>query len=106
MNEIISSYGRLSNAIGASTGASDTLLHVHGGLVVLFLARLVTRRSLATWTPFLCVLAAAILKELADRIAHGVWRPHDSLFDIINTLFWPGILMIGLRWRKAHPVRR
>ena len=36
----------------------DSLLHVHAGLAILFLARLVTRRSLATPIPFLVVVAA------------------------------------------------
>lgn len=103
MEDLLSHYRQLTNAIETSTGASDSLLHLHGGLAILFLARVVTRRSLATWTPFLFVLAAALLKELADRLAHGSWRMPDTAFDIINTIFWPLVLMIGLRWRRAHP---
>ncbi|NIJ36452.1 hypothetical protein FHR22_001101 [Sphingopyxis panaciterrae] len=103
MESLIEFYRPLSGNLSTSTGASDSLLHVHGGMVVLFLARIVTRRSLATWTPFLFVLAAAIAKEVADRIAHGAWRMPDSAFDALNTIFWPFILMIGLRWRRAHP---
>jgi hypothetical protein len=105
MHEILEQYGQLSSMIGDRTGASDSLLHVHGGLVIMFLARIITRRSLASWTPFLFVLAAALLKEGADRLAHGVWRMPDALFDIINTIFWPLVLMLGLRWRRAHPDR-
>ena len=103
MENLIEFYRPLSSALGLSTGASDSLLHVHGGMVVLFLARIVTRRSLATWTPFLFVLAAAIAKEVADRIAHGTLRMPDSAFDVLNTIFWPFVLMGGLRWRRAHP---
>ncbi|GAO77855.1 MULTISPECIES: hypothetical protein [unclassified Sphingopyxis] len=103
MENLIDFYRPLSSALGMSTGASDSLLHVHGGMVVLFLARIVTRRSLATWTPFLFVLAAAIAKEVADRIAHGAWRMPDSAFDVLNTIFWPFVLMVGLRWRRARP---
>ncbi|MGV1681740.1 hypothetical protein [Sphingopyxis sp. NJF-3] len=103
MTDILSLYSELSGAIGDRTGASDSLLHVHGGLAVMFLARLLTRRSLATWTPFLIVLLIALLKEAADRVAHGMWRLPDSIFDLLNTIFWPFILMIGLRWRRIHP---
>ena len=106
MESLIEFYRPLSGNLSLSTGASDSLLHVHGGMIVLFLARIVTRRSLATWTPFLCVLAAALAKEGADRLAHGSWRMPDSAFDILNTIFWPLVLMIGLRWRRAHPHRR
>ncbi|WP_447931369.1 hypothetical protein [Sphingopyxis fribergensis] len=103
MERLIEFYRPLSWALGESTGASDSLMHVHGGMIVLFLARLATRRSLATWTPFLFVLAAAIAKEIADRIAHGAWRMPDSGFDVLNTIFWPFVLMVGLRWRRARP---
>ncbi|ALJ13297.1 hypothetical protein [Sphingopyxis macrogoltabida] len=105
MESLLDFYRPLSGALGISTGASDSLLHVHGGMIVLFLARIATRRSLATWTPFLFVLAAAIAKEVADRFAHGSWRMPDSGFDILNTIFWPFVLMVGLRWRRAHPDR-
>lgn len=106
MENLVDFYRPLSSALGESTGASDSLLHVHGGMAILFLARIVTRRSLATWTPFLFVLAAAIAKEGADRIAHGAWRMPDSGFDILNTIFWPFVLMVGLRWRRARPDNR
>ena len=71
MEWLIDLYRPLSAALGMSTGAPDSLLHVHGGMVILFLARIATRRSLATWTPFLFVLVAALAKEAADRVAHG-----------------------------------
>lgn len=103
MESFIEFYRPLSGEIGAMTGASDSLAHVHGGMLILFSARMLTRRSLATWTPFLFVLTAALAKEGADRIAHGAWRIPDATFDIINTIFWPFVLMVGLRWRRAHP---
>lgn len=102
MESFIEFYRPLSGEIGAMTGASDSLAHVHGGMLILFIARILTRRSLATWTPFLIVLAVALAKEGADRIAHGVWRMPDTTLDIVNTIFWPFVLMIGLRWRRAH----
>ena len=95
-------YKLVVQTIGDQTGASDSLLHVHAGMAVMFLARVVTRRSLATWTPFLAVLAAALAKEIVDRAAHGAWRMPDTMFDIINTIFWPFVLMVGLRWRRAR----
>lgn len=101
MESLLEFYRSLSPAVGVSTGASDSLLHVHGGMIILFLARVITRRSLATWTPFLFVLTAAIAKEVGDRIAYGAWRMPDSAFDILNTIFWPFVLMVGLRWRRA-----
>ena len=92
--------------IGDGTGASDTLLHVHAGMAVLFLARIVTRRSLATPVPFLVVLVAELANEVLDRLSYGSWRWEDTLLDIVNTLFWPFVLMVGLRWRRAHELRQ
>ena len=95
-------YHEIIIAIGDGSGAPDSLLHVHAGLVVLFLARLVTRRSLATPIPFLVVVAAEFANEIMDRLSFGSWRLQDTGFDIVNTLFWPFVLMVGLRWRRAH----
>lgn len=98
-------YHRVINWIGDGTGASDSLLHVHAGLAVLFLARIVTRRSLATPVPFLVVCIAALANEVMDRLSYGSWRWDDTLFDMVNTLFWPFVLMIGLRLRRAREMR-
>lgn len=98
-------YHDIIKGLADETGASDSLLHVHAGMAVLFLARLITRRSLATWVPFSIVVLATIANEVADRIHYGQWRMPDTVFDIINTLFWPAMLMIGLRWRDARDAR-
>ena len=95
-------YHRLIVWIGDGTGASDSLLHVHAGMAVLFLARLVTRRSLATPVPFLVVCVAELANEVLDRIAFGAWRWEDTVLDIVNTLFWPFVLMVGLRLRRSR----
>jgi len=88
--------------IGDGTGAPDALLHVHAGMAILFLARIVTRRSLATPLPFLVVCVAEAMNEVLDRLALGHWNVADALADVANTLFWPFVLMVGLRWRRAH----
>ena len=95
-------YHDIIVSIGDGTGASDSLLHVHAGLAVLLLARLVTRRSLATPVPFLVVCAAAFANEIMDRLTFGSWRVEDTSFDVLNTLFWPFVLMVGLRLRGAR----
>jgi hypothetical protein len=95
-------YNNIIIWIGDGTGASDALLHVHAGLAVLFLARLVTRRSLATPIPFLVVCVAELANEILDRLNNGSWLPLDTSLDVLNTLFWPFVLMVGLRWRRAH----
>lgn len=81
---------------------SDLLAHVHGGMAVLLLARLITRRSLSTPFPLLCVLVVQLLNECMDRYTHGSWRWPDTIADTVNTLFWPTVLFIGLRWRRQR----
>ena len=95
-------YQHFILALHSRTGASDSLLHVHAGLAVLFAARILTGRSLATPIPFLAVLAAALVNELIDRINHGSWQWWDTGLDMLNTLFWPFVLMVGLRVRRLR----
>jgi hypothetical protein len=97
-------YHSVITWIGDGTGASDSLLHVHAGLTILFIARLVTRRSLATPIPFAVVCLAELANEIMDRLTFGSWRWEDTLLDVVNTLFWPLVLMIGLRLRRPHAV--
>lgn len=104
-------YESLIQWIGDGTGAPDSLLHVHAGLAVLLLARIVTGKSLATPVPFAIVCIAELANEILDRINHGSWLWQDTSLDIVNTLFWPFVLMIGLRMRRLkdagkHPTKR
>jgi hypothetical protein len=94
-------YHRFFDWIGDGTGMVDSLLHVHAGMAVLLLARIVTRRSLATPVPLLVVCLAELMNEVMDRLAFGSWRIADTLSDVVNTLFWPSVLMLGLRLRPA-----
>lgn len=95
-------YHQIIVWIGDRTGATDALLHVHAGMAVLIVARLITGRSLATPIPFAVVCVAELFNEVMDRLNHGSWLWHDTSLDVINTLFWPFVLMIGLRARRAR----
>lgn len=99
-------YESITKAVGDETGASDSLLHVHAAMAVLLIARILTGRSLATPIPFLIVALAAVLNEVLDRINHGSWRWWDTGLDMLNTLFWPFVLMVGLRVRRPREGRR
>jgi hypothetical protein len=103
--DIAAVYDGITSAIQNETGASDSLLHVHAGMAVLLVARVLTGKSLATPVPFLIVCVAAVINEGFDRLNHIVWRPTDAALDLVNTLFWPLVLMIGLRLRRARQQR-
>ena len=103
---ISGTYHRWIDWIGDGTGAPDSLLHVHAGMAVLLLARLVTGRSLATPIPFSVVCVAELANEIMDRLHYGAWLWQDTALDVLNTLFWPFVLMIGLRARRARDHNR
>jgi hypothetical protein len=96
-------YIAFKNFVGGMIApGSDSLSHVHGGMAVLLLARLITRRSLATPIPLAFVIVFELLNESIDRYNHGSWRWPDTIGDMINTVFWPVVLFVGLRLRRQR----
>ncbi len=104
--DFATAYQRFIQWVGDGTGAPDSLLHMHAGMAVLLAARLITGRSLATPIPFAIVCSAELANEVMDRINNGNWLWADSSLDIVNTLFWPLVLMIGLRARRSREGKR
>jgi hypothetical protein len=97
-------YTALIRWIGDGTGLPDTILHIHAGMAVLLLARVITRRSLGTLVPLSVVAAAELANELLDRLHYGSWRWADTIPDVVNTLFWPTVICLAIRLRPL--VRR
>ena len=94
-------YAELIDKLSGGGAVSDTVMHIHGGMIILLSVRLLTGRSLATPWPLLAVVIAAFGKEFADFLAYERVKP-DTLADIINTVFWPAVLFVGLRMRRAR----
>jgi hypothetical protein len=84
--------------IGDGTGLPDAILHIHAGLIILMLVRLVSGRSLGTFIPFSAVIIAEFGNEFLDYLAYGL-RWADTLSDLGNTLFWPLVISLGVRLR-------
>lgn len=84
--------------IGDGTGLPDAILHIHAGLAILLLVRIVTGRSLGTFLPFAAVLVAELGNETMDYLVYGLRVP-DTLADLGNTLFWPFVISLGVRLR-------
>lgn len=99
-------YHTFIDWIGDGTGLPDTILHIHAGMAVLMVARIVTRRSLGSFVPWSFVAAAEAFNEIMDRLNFGSWRWADTTSDIANTLFWPTVICLGIRLRpkigRAH----
>lgn len=99
-------YQDFINWIGTGTGLPDTVLHIHAGLAVLMLARIVSGRSLGSWLPWTIVALAEAGNEVMDRIIYDSWRWADTLNDIAHTLFWPTVICLGVRFRPLLARRR
>jgi hypothetical protein len=99
----VTAFQEVKLAIVSATGLSRDALHVYLGLTVLFAAAIVLRQSLRSVIPWLIVLLAAVLLELGDLHDDlgtlGHWRWMASVHDIVNTLFWPTILLFLARNR-------
>ncbi len=64
-------YVALKNFVASMVeGGADTLAHVHGGMVVLMLARLITRRSLADWFGWMDFVDAGSFAQLDRYIGY------------------------------------
>ena len=84
--------------IGDGTGLPDAILHIHAGMAILLVARLVTGRSLGTLVPLGVVALAEGANELLDWISYGA-RWGDTLADVANTLFWPAVICLAVKLR-------
>ncbi len=92
-------------AIVATFGLSKDALHIYVGLTVFLVSAMLLKKPLRSIGPWLAVLAIAITGELLDMrddiLSLGHWRYMASMHDIINTLFWPTILMLVARLKKS-----
>jgi len=92
-------YHQWIDWIGDGTGLPDTILHIHAGMALLMIARLITPRSFGTFIPWTVVAAGEAFNEVMDRLNYGSWRWDDTLLDIANTMFWPTVICLGVRLR-------
>jgi len=89
-------------AIVQATGLSKDALHIYVGLAVMFTAAVVLHKPLRSIVPWLVVLAVAVAGEMIDMhddiTSLGYWRWGASLHDVLNTLFWPSVLLFLARF--------
>lgn len=88
-------YHSLILWIGDGTGLPDAILHIHAGMIILMLVRLVSRRSLGSFIPLAFVLIAELGNETMDYLNYGM-RWADTLSDFANTLFWPLVISLAI----------
>jgi uncharacterized membrane-anchored protein len=96
-------------AIVAATGLSKDALHIYVGLSVFLTVAAISKRRPSSWLPWLAVLLVAMLGEVMDMrddlLSLGYWRWSASLHDIVNTVFWPSVLLVFARVTGVLPSR-
>lgn len=87
------------------TGLAKDALHIYVALTLFLGVALLFRWRLASWRPWLVVLAAALIGEawdIHDRIANHIridlW---GDWHDIWNTMFWPSVILLLARATKV-----
>ena len=84
------------------TSLSRDALHIYVGMALYLGASWLLRRSRHRWIPWAVVLVAASVGELLDArddlAGRNFWRWEDSFHDLVNTLFWPTVIALLLRW--------
>ena len=80
------------------TGLSKDALHIYIGLAIFLATAFVLRKPLRSNVPWFVVAGVAIAGEVLDMnddiSSLGYWRWDASLHDILNTLFWPSVLLL------------
>jgi hypothetical protein len=100
----VTSFQTFKLIILSITGLSRDALHIHTGLIAMFIAALILRRSPGHLEPWLlaalvCALGDSI--DMYDDIAlRGYWRWTASLHDFLNTLFWPTMIFLLARYTR------
>ena len=97
-------YNALKSQLPELLGISKDALHIHLGLSIYLIVVLVFRRQLTSWVPWLALLAFEIVNEFIDIFHEGVmeFQLGDSLKDVLNTMFWPTVVLLMARWRQAR----
>lgn len=82
------------------TGATEDLLHVHIGLAIFVLTALLLKRRMRSPWPLAVVAIMSLANEVVDFFTHEVWDWWPNTLDLVNTIFWPGVLFLLARRGK------
>ncbi len=91
-------YNAIKTQFVEFVGISKDALHIHVGLVIFFGLALVLRRSLGSLIPWGGLLLLECLNEVLDLLhAHSAIDLEGSLKDLLNTMFWPTLVLVVAR---------
>jgi hypothetical protein len=87
---------------------SKDAVHIYIGLIVFIIYVVIFKKSLSSFKSLVPVLIIAVAMDAFDlwddfhSLGHCRWG--SSLYDIINTLFWPFILVILVKLQLIKKV--
>lgn len=98
-------YQALKLQVLASLPLSRDALHIYLGMIT-YLSAGILLKKLASWVPVLFVLALAVMMEVLDLrddlAAYGHFRWYASVHDIVNSIFWPTVIVIVLKALRSR----
>lgn len=84
---------------------SKDSLHIYVAMTLFLGSALLFRWPIKSWRPWLLVLVAALIGEawdLRDSLVYDTRiRLVSNLKDVLNTIFWPTVLMMLARWTRV-----
>lgn len=99
---LVDAYKSLVDAIVSWTGFSHEILHVHCGLIIYVLVQILLGTRRGSMPALQIVVVVEIGNEVMNRLYYGEWRWADTLNDLALTIFWPCILVIASKYRRAR----
>ena len=99
-------YNALKTEISQALGITKDALHIHLGLAIFLGVAFIFRRPLTSLIPWLALLAFELVNELMDmfHLHNGTigFEIGDSVKDVLNTMFWPTIVLLAARWIRRR----
>ena len=94
-------YQSIKPVIASFLGLSHDAIHIHLGLAALLLTILLLGKRRRTILYLLPVIAIAMIMEMFDLYDDyqilGSLRWSESFGDILNTIFWPVLIVVLIR---------
>jgi hypothetical protein len=107
----VADFEAIKNLVAPAGELGRDILHIHLGMAIYLVLRLLTRRR---WGPVWALAGLAALElsnETMDLAATWPilqqWQIRDTGQDVFNTMLWPCILCAATWWsaRARRPVR-
>jgi len=92
LDSAAASYAQAKTAIEGWTGATQSLMHVHAGLMIFVATALLSGKKMRSPLPLTCVAVFAVLNEVVDWWSGKPINTAEPFVDFANTVFWPIVL--------------